>query len=644
MIRYLTLILLLLPGLCGNAQKIPKADSLKQLLPAAKEDTNKVLLLINLTKATKNADIAAAYKYCEDALQLSQKLGYNKGRFQALINEISLIRIQGKDSLALEKCKAFVSLAESLKDSFYIAAGYLNLGEVYDNNGDNEKGVGFCLKGLQIAERLDVKSLMQDGYSALQRLYLSRSEFDKAIRYGNLAIKLAKEMNDKTRVATQSYNLAYTYNLTKEFDKSISVSEEVLKITQETGDKRIQSYALYNLCAIKLRTGKLEDALKYGLMSLEISRQNSDKSIESSTLAALGTIYVQMKQYKEAEKYATSALALRQKTEDKMGVAEIKNILANVYFALDQPVKAYALQLESEDFLDSYHQSILSSQSSELEKKYETPKKEALIKLQQADIRQKKLLNYVLLGSAIALLIISLLSYRTYRHKQRLQQVKIDELEKEKQLAATEAVLKGEEQERSRLAKDLHDGLGGMLSGIKHSLNAMKRNLIMTPDNAQAFERSVDMLDSSIKEMRRVAHNMMPETLVKFGLDAALKDFCNDINQSGALQVNYQSIGMEYATIDQTAAITIYRIVQELLNNAMKHASAKNALVQVSKTGADISITVEDDGKGFDTAILKGTKGLGWSNLQSRIEYLKGKMDVRSTVDKGTSVLIELKA
>lgn len=223
-----------------------------------------------------------------------------------------------------------------------------------------------------------------------------------------------------------------------------------------------------------------------------------------------------------------------------------------------------------------------------------------------------------------------------------MQQQRINELETEKKLAATEAVLKGEEQERTRLAKDLHDGLGGMLSGIKYSLNTMKGNLIMTPENAQAFERSMDMLDSSIREMRRVAHNMMPEALVKFGLDTALKDFCNDINQSGALKVNYQSIGLENAMIEQTTAITIYRIVQELLNNTIKHAAAVNAIVQISKTDGLLSVTVEDDGKGFDMTILNKTKGIGWSNIQNRVEFLKGKLDVNSQAGKGTSVLIEL--
>ncbi|MBL0134769.1 MAG: hypothetical protein IPP79_12620 [Chitinophagaceae bacterium] len=170
----------------------------------------------------------------------------------------------------------------------------------------------------------------------------------------------------------------------------------------------------------------------------------------------------------------------------------------------------------------------------------------------------------------------------------------------------------------------------------------MKGNLIMTPENAQAFERSMEMLDSSIREMRRVAHNMMPEALVKFGLDVALSDFCNDINQTGALTVRYQSIGMGNAQIDQTTSITIYRIIQELINNTLKHAAAKNAIVQISKNEDAISITVEDDGKGFDSRLLNMSKGIGWSNIQNRVEFLKAKLDVQSSSDKGTSVHIDI--
>jgi signal transduction histidine kinase len=164
----------------------------------------------------------------------------------------------------------------------------------------------------------------------------------------------------------------------------------------------------------------------------------------------------------------------------------------------------------------------------------------------------------------------------------------------------------------------------------------------MTPENNQAFERSMDMLDSSIKEMRRVAHNMMPEALVKFGLDTALQDYCNDINQSGAIKVAYQSIGLDNAVIEQTVAITLYRIVQELVTNTLKHAAAKTAIVQITKTNYLLTVTVEDDGKGFDIQGLRHSRGIGWSNIQNRVEFLKGKVDISSQPDKGTSVLVEV--
>ncbi|MGC4103157.1 sensor histidine kinase [Ferruginibacter sp.] len=246
------------------------------------------------------------------------------------------------------------------------------------------------------------------------------------------------------------------------------------------------------------------------------------------------------------------------------------------------------------------------------------------------------------MGAVLIAALIALLLFRNFKQKQKLQQQRIAELETQQQLTATEAVLKGEEQERTRLAKDLHDGLGGMLSGIKYSFNTMRGNLIMTPENAQAFERSMDMLDSSIREMRRVAHNMMPEALVKFGLNTALKDFCNDITGSGALQVSYQSIGVDELAINQTTAITVYRIVQELLNNTIKHAAAKTAVVQLTKTNDLLTVTVEDDGKGFDTSILKRSKGIGWDNIQNRVEFLKANLDVQSKPDEGTSVHIEI--
>ena len=344
-----------------------------------------------------------------------------------------------------------------------------------------------------------------------------------------------------------------------------------------------------------------------------------------------------------AKKHINDALSIAVKDSLK---DELKNIYTVLSFiaARDGDFKA---SYQAKQKGDSIQQLLLNEQvmksTTELEKKYELEKKNGQIILQQAQLEKTKILNVVLIGSVAILLIISILGYTSYQQKQKFQQQRISELETQQQLTATEAVLKGEEQERTRLAKDLHDGLGGMLSGIKYSFNTMKGNLIMTQENALAFERSMDMLDSSIKEMRRVAHNMMPEALVKFGLDTALKDFCNDINLTGVLRTSYLSINVENVMIDQTTAITVYRIVQELINNTIKHAGAANAIVQLTKSNDILSVTVEDDGKGFDKNLLNAAKDIGWSNIQNRVDFLKASLDVKTENGKGTSVLIELK-
>jgi signal transduction histidine kinase len=170
----------------------------------------------------------------------------------------------------------------------------------------------------------------------------------------------------------------------------------------------------------------------------------------------------------------------------------------------------------------------------------------------------------------------------------------------------------------------------------------MKDNLFITPDNMAVFERSLDMIDASIKELRRVAHNMMPEMLTKFGLDEAVKEYCNTINATRLVEVQYQSLGME-ERLDKSVEIIIYRIIQELLNNILKHAGATRAFVQLIRENNRLNILVEDNGKGFDTALLEMSKGAGWVNIRSRVEYLKGQLDIHSEPGKGTLVNIEFK-
>jgi signal transduction histidine kinase len=390
--------------------------------------------------------------------------------------------------------------------------------------------------------------------------------------------------------------------------------------------------------------GNMDSSIIFAQKSLQLAEKINSVSGTAHANKHLGLIAIQQQQYKEARQYMERTQPYYENSQD---LSEKRGFFEAMY-QLNAKLGHYREAVQYAEKLINVKDSLMlgekAKQFSELEAKYENHKKLSQILMQQEQISQKNTLNYIFLGSAISLIIISFLGYRNYRHKQKLQQAKIEELENEKQLTATQSILKGEEQERTRLAKDLHDGLGGMLSGIKYSFQNMKENLILTPDNAQAFERSIDMLDSSIREMRRVAHNMMPEMLLKYGLNVALKTFCSEIDRSAAVKTTYQSIGMQNITIDQTTAVTIYRIIQELVHNAIRHANAQKILVQVNAQQEErmLSVTVEDNGNGFDTNLLQDAQGIGWSNIQNRVDFLNGKIDLNSEPDKGTSVLIEI--
>ena len=169
----------------------------------------------------------------------------------------------------------------------------------------------------------------------------------------------------------------------------------------------------------------------------------------------------------------------------------------------------------------------------------------------------------------------------------------------------------------------------------------MKENMVLPAEDLEGFERSIMMLDNTISELRKVAHNLMPETLVRFGLDEALKDFCNSIQTSAGIEVVYQQFG-EDRKLSSQAEITVYRIIQELVNNALKYSEGKQILVQLTKNHIKTNITVEDNGKGFDVNILAQKKGAGFSNIKSRVNYFKGTLDINSQPGNGTSVNIEL--
>ncbi|WP_309607499.1 ATP-binding protein [Flavobacterium sp.] len=210
----------------------------------------------------------------------------------------------------------------------------------------------------------------------------------------------------------------------------------------------------------------------------------------------------------------------------------------------------------------------------------------------------------------------------------------INSLNDQQKLAVSNALLEGEEIERKRLARDLHDGLGSMLSGLKLHLSKL------TKDNATDLKNANNQLDNSIKELRQIAQNMMPESLLKLGLNAALQDLCLRFSSSTVL-IEFHSLGIQ-DSISESQQIAIYRIVQELINNAIKHSNASNILVSCTQNGSRFFITVEDNGKGFDVKKQTSVVSMGLKNIKNRVEFLNGKLEIDSEPENGTAFNIEL--
>lgn len=530
-----------------------------------------------------------------------------------------------------------------------------NLGNIKYWKGEYDSCLYYFLRAAAIFEdpdllkdkAIDVKALdmrKSDLYGNLSTVFSTLKNKEKAEEYVEKAIAISKKYKNESGADAYAYYMTLKADISSDED-GLRILLDVLPQLEKGGlDRGVVRNTYHNISTGYFNLGRMDSAAVFARKSMELAAQLTMRTHVSGSHWLLARIAAHEKRYAEAERHIEAAGAFFEHTEDPEELRNYYSLLRTLRYAQGRYREAYDYGEAYHNINDSLTRSEVVRESFEREARYQTEKKEAQIQLQQAQLNQKNALNYMLIGSAAVLLVISLLGYRNYRHRQRLQQAKIDELETDKKLAATEAILKGEEQERTRLAKDLHDGLGGMLSGIKFSFQNMKENLILTPENAQAFGRSIDMLDSSINEMRRVAHNMMPEMLVNYGLDVALREFCSEIDRSGVVHMTYQSIGMDNAVMEQTAALTVYRVAQELVNNAIKHAGAQHVLVQVHASEAEnlLSVTVEDDGKGFNADLLRTGEGMGWSNIRNRVDFLKGKIDVHSAPGKGTSVLMEI--
>lgn len=642
--RLLIFAFYFLPVTAGFAQGI--VDELNAIIQQNKQDSVGALAYNRLALLGEDYGVPDADRMIEKALQVSRHVNSKAQTAFALLNKALAITKKGKYDTAIAVCnqaREILKQTDTITNREVLSVYYYTRGMILLPQGSfKDETLASFLKALELSKNSDFKYLTAICYSGVGTAYNYLRQFEHSINiYKEFLDFAGKTPVDSLILAKALNNLGAVYLNTGDKATAVQYFKDFDQLLPRLNSPYLLWLSKNNSAQYLMEDGKYNDAIQNVLQAIEIANANNLSPFNKLASYYLsGYIYYLNNDFTKGIAYMDSTYSIAAATGSQeyvmyaaSGMAEIEGKLGNYKSAAEY------LTLQSK-LADSISNEKSKINANFLNIQYQTAQKETQIKLQQSSIRVKNIINYILVGSALALSIVIFLLYRNHRSRQKLQQQRISELETEKQLLATQSLLQGQEDERSRIAKDLHDGLGGLLSGVKLQLGAMKGNLILSEENGMVFNRVLNNLEESIAEMRRVAHNMMPETLLKFGLPQALQDYSNGLSLQQPFTIQCEFIGME-KRFDNSTEVVIYRIVQELINNAVKHSGATAILVQIIRHDEErINITVEDNGKGFD-ANQAGENTAGLRNIRSRVKYLNGKMDIQSGPGIGTSIYIE---
>ncbi len=608
-------------------QPIYNLDSLENILKTEKTDTTILKAYIKILADLKNDQIEAKKIFANWIINNSN----NKSSLYIYVKAHELLALSyarvSDYGIATDLYNKAILISET--NNFYdlMSVSLNGLANVYKNLDQLPASITYYKKGLEIAEKnnfLEGIGLNKFGLAGTIRVLkvssdlstINQDSLQLKFRYFNDGIKIWESLKDTIRLIRSNIQTGESYANYELFDSAFS---KMARAKMYLSNPNFERYYL----DYYFTSGKVY-----------VRKATANNNNKADLLKAID--YLKLS-YPLAIKY--NELNYKMWYYDWMHIS---------YKRLNDYKTAYEYKIQYDNLDDSLTGEENFKKIADVQHKFDNKKKENELLNTKAENKQKSNLNKILFGSAIGLILFSLFGYRSFKNKQKIsaqqqeiQKQTINELEKDKQLSAIDAMLQGQEEERSRIAKDLHDGLGGMLSGAKLSFINMKENLVLTPENATQFDKSLSMLDNTIADLRKVAHNLMPEALVKFGLQEAVRDFCNSIQSSSNLKVVYQPLGVQNK-LSNTAEVFTYRIIQELVNNAVKHASATQIIVQLTTNNNKVGIAVEDDGKGFDVNALANSKGAGMDNIKYRVQYFNGTIDTVTSAGNGTSVNIEL--
>jgi signal transduction histidine kinase len=609
-IKNIVVLFVLSTFFISNAQQNLEIDSLKNSIVTLENDSIIMEIYNKLRRATYYSNPKESRKYAVLYLEYAKKIKNIDKVAVAHYHLGNALVTHAEFDNAINHYLKATEFYEQAGDSLRLSSVFNGIGAAYENNGNDTLSLKYFTMSYNISKSRGDRRRTGIAANNISNIHKSRGDLDKAIGY-------LKEASDNLNQPAYiqyyipiSINLANAYSDVKRWDAAADIYNRMLVAVDSIND--IYSYA----------------AILRGLGNLELQKGN-----DVEALSLLKSAF---------QKYTNSGFI--DERYDTM------KDLIDAYQANGFNNEALLLFYEYNTIKDSIFTTEKDKNLTEALQKYESSKKEKKIIAQQLTIERKNKQKQIMSISLLGLGIISLLGFIFYRKRLKyqhkiseqtkiLQNQKIIELEQENILVAFGSMIEGQEKERLRIAKDLHDSLGGLLSTIKSHFSTIQKNNEQITKQ-QLTTKTNSLIDEACVEVRRISHNMMPNALNLSGLQGALEDLGEYLTTQGFnTTVEISNLGTD---IKDTTKVMIYRLIQEIVSNIRKHAQAKKILIQLIKFKNELHLTIEDDGVGFDYESALRKKSLGLKSINSRVAYLKGIINWDTQKGKGTTINITI--
>lgn len=599
-----------------------------------------------------------------------------------LLDEIE--EVDGEKVLLI--CDTIEMLARQINYKKGIARAFNGRAEYYKNKGDIPKAIDLL--------RLELVLRKQDNDSlgmgrALNDIGASYSEIyytDSAIQYYLLNLKLQEEIRNYKNIASAYANIGNLYADLQMHEKGVEYLKKALQTRLEHNDEKGSVYTLNNLAVAFGKWNKPDSAISYSLRGIEIAKKYNNVFVQGVITGGLAELYKDKGEYEKSIGAATNSIELLTKANRRpnlvyplVNLAVVYNILKKPSDALINLDKGYVimkelnlmspLEIYLQEYANAYEQmgnhkealkwwkefmvlddSLFKSENNrilaETETKFQTQKKETEIanqKLVLADQNAQLLKQRLWIGGLFSTIgLMAALFYAYWSRYKRKKKEELDAAVIREQKVGLRAVIDAQEEERKRVAKDLHDGIAQEMVALKLGVNVLEQKIKnRLPEQLIYIQELSQQIESTTKEIRTISHLMMPPVLETKGLAPSLELLCQSTLKNAGLdyRINIEGITDK---IEDKVKIGIYRVAQELINNIIKHADANKVLIILSLTGSSLMLKIEDDGKGFNFEEARYNGSMGLLNIISRVSTLGGSIHVQSVQPHGSCSTIQI--